>query len=64
MSKSKKKKSRNRNRRIATPILIAPRNPYSDHPLMRKGGVHQSSKSAERSKIRREIKQLTRDWSI
>jgi hypothetical protein len=38
-----------------------PRNPYADHPLMRKGGVHQKSTSALRAKARRELKQLTRD---
>lgn len=38
-----------------------PRNPYADHPLMRKGGVHQKSKSALRAAARRELKQLTRD---
>ena len=38
-------------------------NPYSNHPLMRKGGVHQKSKSAERFQTRRETKRLARDWS-
>jgi len=58
MPKSKKK----RNRQVNT-IAVAPRNPYTNHPLMRKGGVHQKSKSAERSQTRREVKQMARDWS-
>ena len=41
----------------------APRNPYANHPLMRKSAVHEKSKSAGRSKTRRETKQLVRDWS-
>ncbi len=41
----------------------APRNPYANHPLMRRSAVHEKFKSAERSKTRREIKQLARDWS-
>jgi len=40
----------------------APRNPFSDHPLMRKGGVHEKSKKAKRASARRETKQLVRDW--
>jgi len=58
MPKGKKK----RNRQM-TSIAVAPRNPYTNHPLMRKGGVHQKSKSAERSQTRREVKQMARDWS-
>jgi len=42
---------------------VAPRNPYANHPLMRKSAVHEKSKSAERSKTRSETKQLARDWS-
>lgn len=41
----------------------APRNPFAHHPLMRKGGVHQKSKSAQRAETRRETKRLARDWS-
>ena len=37
----------------------APRNPFSNHPLMRKGGVHRKSKSAERSQSRRETREST-----
>ena len=42
---------------------VAPRNPFANHPLMRKSAVHVKSKSAKRSKTRRETKQLARDWS-
>ncbi len=41
----------------------APRNPLAQHPLMRKGGVHGPSKSSQRSKARREVKKLARDWA-
>lgn len=40
----------------------APRNPFSNHPLMRKGGVHEKTKKAQRASARRETKQLVRDW--
>ena len=40
----------------------APRNPYVSHPLMRKGGVHEKPKKAQRASARRETKQLVRDW--
>ena len=43
---------------------LAPRNPYANHPLMRKGGVHEKSKSALRAETRRETKRLARDWSF
>lgn len=62
MPKNRKKKSNRQN--STTPIAAAPRNPYSDHPLMKKGGIHKKSKSAERSQTRRETKQLARDWSF
>ena len=42
---------------------VSPRNPYATHPLMKKSAVHVKSKSSERSKTRRETKQLARDWS-
>jgi len=42
--------------------IIAPRNPYANHPLMRKGGAHEPSKKAKRASVRRETKQLVRDW--
>jgi len=40
----------------------APRNPYAAHPLMRKGGVHEKPKKAQKASARRETKQLVRDW--
>jgi len=40
----------------------APRNPYADHPLMSKGGVHEKPKKTQRSSVRRETEQLVRDW--
>lgn len=46
-----------------TTVHVVPRNPFSSHPLMRKGGVHHKTKSAERSQTRRETKRLARDWS-
>lgn len=49
MAKSKKAKS--------------PRNPFSQHPMMRKGGVHKKSNSAKRTAARREIQRQSRDWS-
>ncbi|WP_196140765.1 hypothetical protein [Aliikangiella sp. G2MR2-5] len=76
MPKAKRNKNRRANLRrglsesqlgastIQVTIESRPRNPFSDHPLMRKGGVHQKSKSAERSKARRETKRLARDWSF
>jgi len=36
-----------------------PRNPLHDHPLMRKGGVHEKS---ERSKRRTDKQKLKREW--
>lgn len=61
MPKQKKKNTATPN--SVTTVHVVPRNPFSDHPLMRKGGVHQKTKSAERSQTRRETKRLARDWS-
>lgn len=56
-----KRKKKNRSR--ATPQLqTTPRNLVAQHPLMRKGGVHEKSKSAQRSAARRETQRLARDW--
>ncbi|PHS16862.1 MAG: hypothetical protein COA86_11410 [Kangiella sp.] len=55
--------SKNHSAMQITIAPVAPRNPYANHPLMRKSAVHEKSKSAERSKTRRETKQLARDWS-
>lgn len=35
------------------------RNPLHDHPLMRKGGVHEKSNKAKRKKARQEMK---KEW--
>ena len=59
MSKSKKRRSK---KKMPPSLNTAPRNPYVNHPLMQKGGVHQKSKSANRAAARREVKQLARDW--
>lgn len=55
----RKKKSRSR---AAIQLQTAPRNSVAQHPLMRKGGVHEKSKSAQRSAARRETQRLARDW--
>ncbi|MYF69994.1 MAG: hypothetical protein F4181_08525 [Proteobacteria bacterium] len=34
-----------------------PRNPVARSPLLRKGGVHRKSRSAERSRSKRELKE-------
>ena len=47
-----------------TIATVAPRNPFANHPLMRKSTVHEKSKSAERSKARRETKKLARDCAF
>ena len=44
-------------------VTVAPRNPFSQHPLMRRGGVHQKSNSAKRAADRRETRRQSRDWS-
>ncbi len=56
--------SKNNSAMQITIAPVAPRNPYANHPLMRKSAVHEKSKSAKRSKTRRETKQLARDWSV
>ena len=61
---TKKKKRRSQLTTIATTQTVAPRNPFSHHPLMRKGGVHEKTKSAQRAETRRETKKLARDWSF
>lgn len=63
MAKKKRSKARANSREIGgtTSQIVVPRNPLVNHPLMRKGGIHQKSKSALRSTVRRETKQLVRD---
>ena len=48
---------------ISVSVQNTPRNPFANHPLMKKGGAHQKSKTAERTKARRETQRLARDWS-
>ncbi|TQV77525.1 hypothetical protein FLL45_06165 [Aliikangiella marina] len=60
MAKSKKRKSKKRNSR-ETAVMRAPRNPLALNPLMRRGGAHQQSNSAQRAAARREVKQMARD---
>ncbi len=60
----KKKRRANSLITIATTHTVAPRNPFSNHPLMRKGGAHEKTKSAQRAQTRRETKKLARDWSL
>ncbi|MFO1350412.1 MAG: hypothetical protein U1F68_06940 [Gammaproteobacteria bacterium] len=38
-----------------------PRNTVARSPLLRKGGAHQKSKSAERGAAKRELKKTTRE---
>jgi len=61
MSKIKKRRAKKK-----TPASLnnAPRNPYVNHPLMQKSGVHQKSQSARRAAARREVTKMTRDWSF
>ena len=48
---------------ITVSVQNTPRNPFANHPMMKKGGVHQKSKSAERAKARRETRKQARDWA-
>ncbi len=38
------------------------RNPYAHHPIMRKGGVHEKSKSAKRAATKRDTRQKASEW--
>ncbi len=38
------------------------RNGHAFHPIMKKGGVHEKSKSAERSEDKRKTKALIKEW--
>ena len=40
----------------------APRNPVARSPLLRKGGAHQGSKTAQRRIARRAMESLLDDW--
>lgn len=39
--------------------IIKPRNPFHDHPLMRKGGVHEKTNKAKR---KGEKQKLKKEW--
>lgn len=38
------------------------RNPVAAAPILRKGGAHQPSKTAERSQVRARLRRETADW--
>lgn len=37
-------------------------NPVAAAPILRKGGVHQKSKTGERTQIRKQLKRETTEW--
>ena len=41
---------------------IVPRNPTTRSPLMRRGGVHQQSKTSQRSRSRLNVTQQAENW--
>lgn len=41
-----------------------PRNFHACHPIMRKGGVHEKSKSAIRAASKRETRRKTSEWLV
>ena len=47
-------------RRIANTTV--PRNPVARSPLMRRGGAHQRSRTAERQQSRAQTSELAEDW--
>jgi len=59
MAKKRRRKSRNQD--TLPTVQAAPRNPLALNPLMRRGGAHQQSKSAQRAAARREVSRLARD---
>lgn len=44
------------------PIRTRLRNPVATSPLLRKGGVHQRSKSGARANVKRETENALADW--
>ncbi|HRC72511.1 MAG TPA: hypothetical protein PK880_08250 [Candidatus Competibacter sp.] len=38
------------------------RNPVATAPILRKGGAHQPSRSADRAKLRAQLKRETSQW--
>ena len=41
---------------------VKPRNFHACHPIMRKGGVHEKTKGAQRAAARRETRQKASEW--
>ena len=39
-----------------------PRNLHACHPIMRKGGVHEKSKSAKRTAVKQETRRKASEW--
>ena len=39
-----------------------PRNPVARSPILRRGGVHQRSRTAERQQARAQTRELAEDW--
>ena len=38
------------------------RNGHAFHPIMKKGGVHETPKSSERRKVKKETERMVREW--
>lgn len=45
-------------------ILRLRRNPVANAPILRKGGAHQKSKTAERVKARSQLRRETAEWRL
>ena len=50
------------NRIMEKIIQRSRRNPVASAPILLKGGAHQKSKTAERAKIRSQLRQDTAEW--
>jgi len=50
------------NRIMEKTIQRSRRSPVASAPILRKGGAHQKSKTAERAKIRSQLRQDTAAW--
>lgn len=46
------------------PKLMKHRNPVAAAPLLRKGGVHQKSQSAQRTQARTQLRREIREWRL
>lgn len=44
------------------PKLMKHRNPVAAAPILRKGGVHQKSQSAQRTQARTQLRREIRQW--